>query len=255
MNNNDIDIFPVKKKSDNDKKIEENNLVTKEVPVNQNSNFSSDNNSLEEKENNTLEIGLLVILILEIIGIVLKIKNGFSLSLIMDIYIALILYLGYKKAKEKKTVAVKYGIAIGIILLIFGSFIFGIFTLFDAINYNRKLKNIEKPKNEWLNVLYIIVTYIVLAFILALISTVGILNQKLQCTRNNGDKVEYRFNKEGVSDVIINGKSDNVETDYINSNYYSSFEFYRKNYEDNPIKEYINIMQNREEVIYDSVCK
>ena len=47
MNNNDIDIFPVKKKSDNDKKIEENNLVTKEVPVNQNSNFSCDDISLE----------------------------------------------------------------------------------------------------------------------------------------------------------------------------------------------------------------
>ena len=122
-------------------------------------NNETNNSSQEKEKSNTLEIGLLVIFFISIIAVILRLTDKITMYSIIDIYLSIIIYLGYKKAKEKKEVAVKYGIGIGILLLLTSNIIFGIFTIFDAINYNRKFKGIKKPKKEWLIVLYIIGIY------------------------------------------------------------------------------------------------
>ena len=219
-------------------------------------NNETNNSSQEEEKSNTLEIGLLVIFFIIIIVDIFTIMNKITLSFIINIYITILIYLGYKRAKEKKTVAVKYGIGIGVFLILTSGLlgiILGIFTIIDAVNYNKKFKGVKKPKKEWLTIVYIFAIYFALIFLIVFINVLGILNPRLKCTRRNGDEVVYRFNYKGVRNMSVNGKRHDEQADTVNALY--NINFYLHSHDDEPVQEYIDIVRGYEEDIFGSVCK
>ena len=186
--------------------------------LNYNDGINQNNNS-NKKKNNALEIGLLVLLIYYFISIVLLILiEGIKLKIVIYLYDILIVFIGFIKAHDKKTIATKYGLVIGISLLLGDiiSIILGVYTIIYSVNYNKQFNGRRDKKHEWIVIPIIIIIYVTLVTIYALIDTTGIFNPKLNCTRENGDKVVYYFNNDGIAKVLVNGEEDKLEKSIAN---------------------------------------
>ena len=151
-----------------------------------------------------------------------------------------------------------YGLAFGILMVLsYGiiDIILGIFVIINAVRYNKVFKDKKEKKNEWIIVPIIIVGYFLLAFALALLNYYGIFNKKLECTRPDNTKIEYRFNEEGVSKVLINGKEDKIETSLANLRFLSDFFYIKNGSSNNPIEDYLKTVKENEETELNSICK
>ena len=184
----------------------------------------------------------------------IKVNNGFNLAFLIYLYNIIILFIGYRKAKEKKSIATKIGMLIGIYLL-FGdiiSIILGVFTIIDSVNYNKQFNGKSDKKNEWVVIPIIIIGYIVLIATVFIINNSDILNYELKCVRNNKDKIVYYFDETGIKDITKNGESDEEELDNINEKYHGLIWYYSEKGE--KIEKYKDLAKHYEEVDLGSKC-
>ena len=209
-----------------------------------------------EKIASDLNIDFLVLGILSFLafGYLLSQKT-FKVNYIIQLAI---LIIGYVGSKDKKPYAASCGIISGVLMILSFSIIdmlLGIFLIIRSAKYNKKIKESGvKTKTLLYTILCIAVIFIV-TVIEVYLNLIG--GHTLKCTRTNGDKIEVRFNEEGITSVKMNGNTDNLKLSTYKLLFYT--DFYLNKLDDTKnsyekTKTYRNIVKKYEEE-NGAVCK
>lgn len=209
-----------------------------------------------EKIASDLNIDFLVLGILSFLtfGYLLSQKT-FKVNYIIQLAI---LIIGYVGSKDKKPYAASCGIISGVLMILSFSIIdmlLGIFLIIRSAKYNKKIKESGvKTKTLLYTILGIAVIFIV-TVIEVYLNLIG--GHTLKCTRTNGDKIEVRFNEEGITSVKMNGNTDNLKLSAYKLLFYT--DFYLNKLDDTKnsyekTKTYRNIVKKYEEE-NGAVCK
>ena len=209
-----------------------------------------------EKIASDLNIDFLVLGILSFLafGYLLSQKT-FRINYIIQLAI---LIIGYVGSKDKKPYAASCGIISGVLMILSFSIIdmlLGIFLIIRSFKYNKKIKESGvKTKTLLYTILGIAVIFIV-TVIEVYLNLIG--GHTLKCTRTNGDKIEVRFNEEGITSVKTNGNNDNLRLSAYKLLFYT--DFYLNKLDDTKnsyekTKTYRNIVKEYEEE-NGAVCK
>ena len=200
-------------------------------------------------------ITLGVLLAIAMVGVISQ--GAFSFIYVLEF---ILIVGGFVGSKEKKPYAAVCGIILGTLLILSLSLIdimLGVFVISASIKYNGILKKSGVHSNVLLYSFIGIVAVVGITFALAFAEEL-VVSKPLTCTRKDGDVIEISFDKDGISDLKINGKEATAaeklsyDAEFLNTFFY---EAYAVDTASDKIKIYKNIVELYEVKEFEATCE